>query len=268
MAATAAGAVAAAVVADASAGKTRGLGPGSETSTLATSAMRSKQTQPLDEFVSIEALPPGRLVLIRDLVAPEDWGDGDDVLLRYLAVHVPLAIEQGRYVWDGKRLVMRAGHLSTVEGAATYLGLARADGNAWALDWAGERPSTVEPLLAPDLGTWPELDPRREVVVALDQFRSTELAGLPLVAQNAAVAGAVEWSLRRGLAVRQFRGECRGYFVPVHLTSRDAAPDLVAPVQVQADRLVVRALLEPRVAFPSARVVVERREDLPAWMLG
>ena len=77
----------------------------------------------------------------------------------------------------------------------------------------------------------------------------------------------MEWSVRRGLAVRQFRGESRGYFVPVHWTSREAVPDLVAPVQVQAGRLIVRALIEPREAYATARVVTERRDQLPAWLL-
>ena len=100
-------------------------------------------------------------------------------------------------------------------------------------------------------------------MVAIDQFHSTELAGLSLVAQNAAVALAVEWSLRRGLAVRQLR---ESYFVPVHLADRDGAPDVVAPIQVQADRLVVRSLVQPRVAYPAARAVVERRGQLPEWV--
>jgi len=76
----------------------------------------------------------------------------------------------------------------------------------------------------------------------------------------------VEWSLRRGLAIRQLRGQSRGYFAPVHLTDRDGAPELVAPVQVQSGRLVVRALIEPRSAYSTARAVVERREQLPGWL--
>jgi hypothetical protein len=230
-------------------------------------AARSTRPQLLADDLSIDALPPDRLALIKNLAVPEDWGDKDDVLLRYLAVHVPLAIEQGRYVWDGKRLVMRAGHLATAEGAGVYIGLARAGADGWALDWAGERPAKVEALLPPELGAWPELDTCLEVVVAIDQFRAPELAGLTLVAQSATVAGAVEWSLRRGLAVRHLRSESRGYFLPVHLTSRTGAPELVAPIQVQAGRLVVRALIEPRAAYASARAVVERRDELSAWVL-
>lgn len=219
-----------------------------------------------DLLLDHRALPPDRLDLIKGLV-PEDWGEEHVVLLKYLALRVPLAIEQGRFVWNGKQIVMRAGHLATADGAAVYLGLGRAEGNRWELEWAGERPNAVEQLLPADLGKWPEIDPRREVVIALDQFHSPPLAGLSPVVQSAAVAGAVEWSLRRGLAVRQQRGASRGYFAPVHLTSREAAPDLAAAIQVQTDRLVVRALIEPHSAYVHARAVAEQRELLPAWLV-
>ena len=52
------------------------------------------------------------------------------------------------------------------------------------------------------------------------------------------------------------------------LTKLDGAPELVAPIQVQAGRLVVRALIEPRAAYAAARAVVERREELPEWVRG
>ena len=211
-------------------------------------------------------LPPEVLDQLAQLAAPEDWGDRGDVLQRYLAVHVPLAVEQGRYVWSGKELVMRAGHLTTATGAALYLGLSRAEGDRWRLAWASDRPANLENLIPPDLGPWPEIDPGLEVLVAMDQVRVPQLAGLPLVTQQAAVAGAVEWSLRRGLAVRHLHGGCRMHFVPLHLTDRDGAPDLAAPMQVQSDRLLVRALIEPWHAYASARAVAERRE-LPAWLL-
>jgi len=211
----------------------------------------------------IRRLRTDRLVGIKDVAAPEDWGNEDDVLLRYLALHVPLAIEQGRYVWNGRDVVMRAGHLATAEGAAVYLGLAPAD---WSLNWAAERPSNVEALLPTDLGSWPELDPRREVVVVCD-FPRAQFGKLPPLLKIAAVSGAVEWSIRRNLAVRKIHHEERGYFVPVHLTDRQGAPELVAAVQVQSDRLVVGFLLDPRAAYAAARVVVERREQMPGWLL-
>jgi len=225
-------------------------------------AARSTRAQRAFTEADLRRLRTDRLVGIKDVAAPEDWGEDDMVLVKYLALHVPLAIEQGRYVWNGKEIVMRAGHLATAEGAAVYLGLAPAD---WSLAWAAERPNNVEALLPADLGSWPELDPRREVVIACD-FQRSKFGKLPPVLRVAAVSGAVEWSIRRGLAVRQFHGESRGYFAPVHLTDRAVAPELVAPVQVQSDRLVVRTLLDLHVAYAPARAVVERVDQLPAWL--
>ena len=59
----------------------------------------------------------------------------------------------------------------------------------------------------------------------------------------------------------------RANFVPVHLTDRAGAPELVAPTQIQAERLLVRCLVELPAAYATARAVVERREELPAWLL-
>ena len=185
-----------------------------------------------------------------------------------------LAIEQGLYAWAKDQIALRAGQLATAAGLPIYLGLARnakPDENPWALSWVAERPSSVEILRPVDLGTWPEIDARSEVVVACDlEFLRSKLgalANVPLATQISAIAGAVEWAIRCELAVRQFHGKGRGYFVPVHLTNRDGAPELVAPVQVQSRRLVVRTLLDPHVAYAPARALVERRDQLPGWVI-
>lgn len=111
------------------------------------------------------------------------------MLLKYLAVHVRMGIEQGLYVWSKDQIVLRAGQLATTAGLPIYVGLARSaksDENPWTLNWVGERPSSVEILKPVDLGTWPALDPRCEVVVACDltfdqiRLRVGELARLPL----------------------------------------------------------------------------------------
>ena len=140
----------------------------------------------------------------------------------------------------------------------------------------GERPSTAELPEPADLGDWPALDARNEVVIACDlaseerRAQLGKLSELPLVLQSSTIAGAVHWALHRNLAVRQIHGGGRGYFVPVYLSSREdltVAPELVAPVQVQSNRLVVRTLLDPHVAYSPARAVVERWEQLPSWLL-
>lgn len=238
-----------------------------------------------EEYLSIQSLfqfcfvPGGRLNLLKDLTTDEEWGSNNFVLLKYLAVHVRLAIEQERYVWNGDQIVLTAGRLSTQTGAPIYLGLVRnstPDENPWVMNWVGERPSCAELPEPADLGTWPELDPRCEVVPAFDvesEERRIRVPGVeeaPVVAQLAALSGAVSWSIHRGLAVRQLHGGGRGFFVPVYLHSREdllAPPDVVAPILIQGSRLVVRTLLDPHVAYSPARAVVERCEQLPSWLL-
>jgi hypothetical protein len=238
-----------------------------------------------EEYLSIQSLfqfcfvPGGRLNLLKELTPIEEWGQNNFVLLKYLAVHVRLAIEQGRYLWNGDQIVLAAGRLSSTKGMPLYIGLVQnstPDENPWVLNWVGERPSTAELPEPADLGCWPAFEPGREVVIACDlsaedrRARLGTLADLEPLIQGAAIAGAVHWALYRRLFVRQIHGGGRGYFVPVYLTSRDdltIAPEFVAPIQVQGERLIVRTLLEPHVAYSPARAVVERWEQLPPWLL-
>jgi hypothetical protein len=238
-----------------------------------------------DEYLSIQSLfqfcfvPGGRLSLLKELTPLEEWGVNNFVLLKYLAVHIRLSIEQGSFVWNSDQIVLTAGRLFSTKGVPLYVGLVRnstPDENPWVLNWVGERPSTAELPEPADLGDWPVLDPRNEVVIACDlgseerRAKLGPLADSSQVIQSSAIAGAVHWSLHRSLAVRQIHGGGRGYFVPVYLSNRDdltVAPELVAPVQVQSNRLVVRTLLDPHVAYSPARAVVERWEQLPSWLL-
>jgi len=262
--------------------------------TVTTEAVAGRQARPTpqelladfgEEYLSIQSLfqfcfvPSGRLALLKELALDESWGANDFVLLKYLAVNVRLAIEQGRHVWNGDQIVMTAGRLVTPTGAPIYVGLVRnstPDENPWVLNWVGERPSCAELPAPPDLGAWPPLNHGAEVVVACDftsedrRVHMSPLDDAPVVARVCAVTGAVHWAIQRGLAVRQIHGGGRGYFVPVYLTSREdleEAPDLVAPIVAQGERLIVRTLLEPHVAWSPARAVVERWEQLPAWLM-
>src|SRR5262245_4462394 len=205
-----------------------------------------------EDYLSIQSLfqfcfvPGGRLSLLKELAPAEEWGQNNFVLLKYLAVHVRLAIEQGRYVWNGDQIVLAAGRLTSVKGMPLYLGLVRnstPEENPWVLNWVGERPSSSELPDPADLGEWPELRPGTEIVIACDlaaEERRAQLGSLADVApvvQVSAIAGAVHWALHRSLAVRQIHGGGRGYFVPIYLASREdltVAPDLVAPIHVQS----------------------------------
>lgn len=238
-----------------------------------------------DEYLSINSLfrfcfvPAGRLTLLRELAPDEEWGSNHFVLLKYLAVHVRLAIEQGRLAWNGDQMVLAAGRLCARGGAPLYVGLVPnqdPNDNPWVLNWVGERPSIGEPPEPADLGSWPHLDPGAEVIVACElenperRLAPGPIAGLPRVVQTSALIGALHWALKRGLALRQLHSGGRGYFVPVFLSGRDdleAEPDAVAPITVQTERLLVRTLLEPHVAYTPARVCVERAELLPGWLL-
>jgi hypothetical protein len=238
-----------------------------------------------DEYLSIHALfrfcfvPGGRIHHLKDLAVEEEWGANDFVLLKYLAVNVQLAIQQGCYVWNGDQIVLTAGRLVTPSALPIYAGIVRnntSGENPWVMNWIGERPSCAELPAPPALGDWPPLDPRAEVVVAMDlseeerRRRHACIGELNPVAQSCAIAGAVQWSLCRGMGVRQIHGGGHGYFIPLWFESREdltAAPDFVAPVLVQGDRIVVRTLLDPEVSYAPARAVVERWEQLPAWLL-
>jgi len=239
-----------------------------------------------EEELSVQALfrfcylPAGRLSFLKDLAVVEEWGAKDFALLKYLAVHLHLAIAQGHFVWNGNQLVAPAGELTTPSGAPIYVGIspnAQPDGNPYVVNWVGERPSTPELPAPVDLGVWPELDPGGEIVVACE-FENPErrlhlgkLDEVPVVARMSAIAGAISWSLRRGLAAQQLHGGGRGWFVPVYLSSRAdllGAPDFVAPLMAQGSRYIVRSLVSAQTAYAPARAVVERCELLPGWLLG
>jgi hypothetical protein len=60
------------------------------------------------------------------------------------------------------------------------------------------------------------------------------------------------------------------YLVPLYMQSREnitKSPDLIAPIQVNTDTLIVRTVLLPHMPYANARVAVRRHDQLPAWML-
>lgn len=242
-----------------------------------------------EDELSIQALfkfcyvPAGRLSFLKELAVAEEWGARDFALLKYLAVHMHLAIAQGAFVWNNDQLVMTAGQLTTKSGAPIYLGIspnAQPEGNPWVVNWVGERPSTPSLPSPPDLGTWEALDAGAEIVVACEfehPERRVSLPGLDeasVVARMSAMAGAISWALKRGQAAPQIHSAGLGWFVPVYLQSREdllATPDFVAPLLAQRTngetRYVVRSVLSAHNAYAPARAVVERCEQLPGWLL-
>jgi hypothetical protein len=60
------------------------------------------------------------------------------------------------------------------------------------------------------------------------------------------------------------------YLVPLYMQSREnitLAPDLIAPIQVTSEALMVRTVLLPHMPYANARVSVRRHDQLPHWLL-
>jgi hypothetical protein len=96
------------------------------------------------------------------------------------------------------------------------------------------------------------------------------LAQTPRVAQMCAISGAIQWSINRNLHLPYWYFGKMSYVVPLYLQSREditAAPDLIAPVQVNPDSLLVRTVLLPEMPYANARVAVRRHDQLPHWLL-
>ena len=224
-------------------------------------------------------IPDEKLERLAVAVLDENWGRCHWVLERYLAVHVGLAVRQQRFVIHDGRLVMCAGHLQSRYGTPVYLSFEKnreQERQPLYLQYVGDRPNVPQLPQQPDLPEWPKLPRGAEIIIAhehiLEQHhdRVAFLAQPPRVAQMCALAGAIQWSLFRDLAIRQFYLGAPSYFVPVYLQSREditEAPELIAPVQVQGEKLFVRTALEPHMAYAWARVVATRHDQLPHWLV-
>lgn len=208
----------------------------------------------------------------------EEWGRKLFVLQKYLAVHVPWSIEQGRFTQSDNQFYTTAGHLQTRYGTPLYLAFEvnRNDpATPWCLTWAGAALSAPELPTAPEMPAVPALTPGVEIVMMHDHIlgengdRVPFLKETPPVAQMCAVSGAIQWSLNRGLQIPYWYYGRMSYLVPLYLQSREditRAPDLLAPMQVAPDSLIVRTVLVPHMPYANARVAVRRHDQLPSWM--
>lgn len=224
-------------------------------------------------------LPPTQLERLAKLVLDENWGRDNFVLTKYLAEHVPLSLSQGRHAAFDNQLIVTAGSLQTRYGTPVYVVFEPSPAGAaspWTLRAVTDRPRTAVLPQPPDLPEWPTIDTGSEVVIGHEHIlednedRVSFLGQTPRVAQMCAVAGAIQWSIHRGLLIKQMYFGTQSYFVPVYLTSREditAPPDLVAPVQIQPGYLVARTLLLPHMAYARARVAANRADQLPSWLL-
>lgn len=209
----------------------------------------------------------------------ENWGTDLYVLEKYLAVHVAWSVEQQRYACGGNQLYFTAGHLQTRYGTPLYMVFEKntnvgrqplwcvycgSDVSAPALPTAPEIPAP------PPIPTGVEIVMLHEHILHANADRVPFLGQTPPVSQMCAVSGAIQWSLNRGLQLPYWYYGRMNYLVPLYMQSREnitLAPDLIAPIQVTPEALMVRTVLLPHMPYANARVSVRRHDQLPHWLL-
>ena len=230
----------------------------------------------LRRFVYIS---PNWLSQLASMALSEQWGQRNFVLEKYLAVHIPWSLEQGRYTSSNNQLYITAGHLQTRYGTPIYMVLEQNQKGPqppWYVSHVGSQVSAPELPVSPDIPPNSAVPLGLEIVMVHDHIlgehanRVPFLSQTPPVAQMCAVAGAIQWSLNRGLQLPYWYFGKMNYLVPLYLQSREditQAPDLIAPIQVNPNSLLVRTVLEPHMPYANARVAVRRHDQLPAWLL-
>ncbi len=195
-----------------------------------------------------------------------------------VAVHVPWGIEQGRFTTSENQLYVSAGFLQTRYGTPIYLAFERNtfSNPPWYLKAARPDMAAAELPIPPDFPASPKVPVGAEIIMAHDHIlgenanRVAFLRNTPAVAQVCAIAGAIQWSINRGLQLPHWYFGRMNYVVPVYLQSLEditQMPDLVAPVQANPNSLLVRTVLVPHMIYANCRVAVERQNRLPPWLL-
>ncbi len=232
----------------------------------------------VSRFQDFAAVPGQKLEDLAHHALPEDWGRDLYVLRKYLAVHVRWAIAQGRFTMSDNQFYVSAGFLQTRYGTPIYLAFERnAYGDPpWYLRAATPNMAAAELPVPAEIPQPSPIPKGAEIVMAHDHIlgengdRVSFLQSTPLVAQICAAAGAIQWSINRGLQLPHWYFGRMNYVVPVYLQSREditQMPDLVAPVQVNPNSLLVRTVLVPHMPYANCRVAVERQDRLPPWLL-
>lgn len=210
----------------------------------------------------------------------EDWGMDCFALKKYLAVQLPWSIEEELFTTGTNQWYVSAGNLQTRYGTPLYLVIEKngmAGGRPpWYLKAVGSQISA--PLLPspPTIAAGPEIPRGAEIVMMHDHMlgdnadRVLFLKDTPPVAQMCAISGAIQWSLNRGLQLPYWYFGKMQYLVPLYLQSREnitQMPDLIAPIQVNKDNMLVRTVLAPHMPYANARVSVHRHDQLPPWLI-
>lgn len=233
----------------------------------------------VERFKDFAYIPPFIIERLKNDALNEEWGNDKFVLQKYIAIHVAWSIEQGKYTHSDNQFYVTAGHLQTRYGTPLYLVFAKntSGGSApWRIIVTGSQISAPELPTPPDIPYSPDIPVGAEIVMMHDHIlgdnasRVPFLKDTPPVAQMCAVSGAIQWSINRHLQIPYWYFGKMNYLVPLYLQSREnitLSPDLIAPVQINTDSLLVRTVLEPFMPYANARVAVRRHDQLPAWML-
>lgn len=239
----------------------------------------SRTNQVVQRFQAFAFMPNAIIDSLAEQALSEQWGANNYVLKKYLAVQVPWAIEQGSYTVSSNQFYVRAGHLQTRYGTPLYLVFeANEPGHSqpYVLKHAGSDISAPSLPTEPELPSPPDVPSGAEIVMLHEHIlgdnsdRVPFLSGTPFVAQMCAVSGAIQWSLNRGLQLPYWYFGTMNYLVPLYLQSREditKAPDVIAPIQITNNSLIVRTVLEPHMPYANSRVSVKRHDQLPHWML-
>ena len=230
-------------------------------------------------FRRLAHVPSALLTALGRSALSEVWGTENYALEKYLAVHVAWSIEQMRYTQSQNQLYVTAGHLQTRYGTPIYLVFERnADQSCqplYCVHVGSDISAAVLPT-TPEIPAPPEIPRGAEIVMLHDhilrdnQNRVPYLSQTPPVSQMCAISGAIQWSLNRKLQLPYWYYGQMSYLVPLYLQSREnitQAPDLIAPIQVNVETLIVRTVLLPHMPYANARVSVRRHDQLPPWML-
>jgi hypothetical protein len=209
----------------------------------------------------------------------EDWGTDYFALEKYLAVQIPWSIEQGLFTTSGNQWYVSAGNLQTRYGTPLYIVLERnayASKPPWTVKAIGSQISAPQLPTAPVIPIGPEIPRGAEIVMMHDHIlgdntnRVPFLRDTPPVAQMCAISGAIQWSLNRNLHLPYWYYGQMQYVIPLYLQSREniaQMPDLIAPIQINNDSLLVRTILAPHMPYGNARVSVHRHDQLPPWLI-
>lgn len=233
----------------------------------------------VNRFHNFIYTPEEVLDQLNSIALSEEWGNNNFALTKYLAVQIPWSIEQGLFTIGENQWYVTAGNLQTRYGTPIYLVIERnqmENRQPWYLRTVGSQISAPDLPSAPQPPDKPEIPNGVEIVmmhdhILGDNFERVEfLRNAPPVAQMCAVAGAIQWSLNRNLQIPYWYYGKMQYIVPLYLRSREniaEMPDLVAPIQLNPNNLLVRTVLAPHMPYANARVAVKRHDQLPPWLI-